>query len=168
MLLTPFRHKAHARAECTVYRYGSEYDVIHTYSREEKDKEKPYNVHLIVYERPHKSNEWERAYSLNGNVDVAEGLCRLLESLRVGLSWRLDKPKSKSGTSGKNDDVENATKGSRKKDVDTYRPGKKTRHSRSRGCSRSRGHSRSHGRDRGRSRSHGRGRSRSPDRSRSR
>jgi len=152
----------------TGYRYGSEYDVIHTYSQEEKDKEKPYSVHLIVYERPHKSVEWKRLYSLNGNVDVASGLERLLEQMRVGLKLTLDKPKSKTGTSDKNDDNENAAKGSRRKDVDSYRPGKKRRHSRSRGRGRSHGRSRSHIHGRGRSRSHGRGRSRSPDRSRSR
>ena len=150
----------------TGYGYGSEYDVIHTYSQEEKDKEKPYSVHLIVYERPQKSVEWKRLYSLNGNVDVASGLERLLEQMRVGLKLTIDKPKSKPGTSDKNDDDENATKGNRRKDagVDSYRPGKKRGHSHSRRRSRSRARSRG----RGRSRSHGRGRSRSPDRSRSR
>ena len=108
-----------------------------------------------MYERPNKSNEWERACSVDGNVDVAEGLSRLLELLRVGLKRTIDKPKSKSGTSGKNDDVEDATKGSRRKDLDSYRPGKRR-------------HSRSRSRDRSRSRNRGRGRSRSPDRSRSR
>jgi len=111
MLLTPSCLKAHARAECTVYRYGSEYDVIHTYSREEKDKEKPYSVHLIVYERPQKSAEWKRLYSLEGNADIASGLERLLEQMRVGLKLTLDKPEGKPGTSDKNDGDENATKG---------------------------------------------------------
>ena len=150
----------------TGYLYGSEFDIIHTYSQEEKDKEKPYSVHLIVYERPQKSVDWKRLYSLDGNVDVASGLERLLEQMRVGLKLTIDKPEGKPGTSGKNDDVENATKGSRGKEVDSYRPGGKRRHSRSR--RRSRSHSRSRGHGRGRSRSHGRGRSRSPDRSRSR
>ncbi|KAH6860656.1 hypothetical protein BKA58DRAFT_423775 [Alternaria rosae] len=121
---------SHARALFGAYPYGSDFDIIHTYSRDEQDKEMPYNIHLIVYKRPHKSEEWERAHSVDGNVDVAQGLSRLLESMRVGLGWKLDKPRSKPPASDRNDDVDNAPKGSWREGVDDDGRREKRRRSR--------------------------------------
>ena len=161
LLLTPTCLKAHARALfSTTHPYGSEYDVVHTYDRENEDNETPYNTHLILYTKPHKSEEWERVHSVDGNADVAGGLTDLLESLRHVLRQKLDRSRTVPGTSERNDGVDNAPEGSTGKDADADGRGKKRRHSRRRDRSRSR--------RRRRSRSHGRGRSRSPDRSRSR
>ena len=76
-------------------------------------------------------------------MDVAGGLTLLLESLRVGLRSKLDKPRAVAPTAERNDDVDNAPEGSRGKDADADGRGTKRRRTRSRSRSRSRSRRRS-------------------------